>query len=483
MSCWPWALFLPIVARAQSGSDGDPAVDCSSNIYVRHQNTLTCQLDIEDAADVASVTLCPIRNNATCMRGELKEHKIIFQNLDVIKTYKLNIQFANGETFNENYHLRTIVKPTAPWIINATFVEKSEIVPVFIGTDYPAPDYLAGNLIFELLITSAENTTLRRQVPYSPVYIEGSHLRNNTNYSVRVRARPNGDYFKGSWSEWSQPVCFQTPSREAVAAGQSQVMSSPERTIDLEPVDLSLGAGMVETRAPLESVEPEPQPQPEAEPVPEPQPVDDPRPEYLWLIRMEEERMLEEREERVRQHQFRQFIRDTLTSVDNHLGGIQVILLVIITIAIQRWHEIIKSSLWPKIPNPKNTFLQMYKPNKALPISFNPEVFSDQIIHLVDQIEAKRTDPEIPGGRLGSNNIRGQAWEAPTAWKPVDCDELRLALTPKTEEADKEGAQTTCLVNGSGGVRGGSWPKTLTAPSNGRREEPYITMSSFFNTQ
>ncbi|KAG5835148.1 hypothetical protein ANANG_G00269070 [Anguilla anguilla] len=382
MGCWPWALLLPLMARAQSGTDG---VDCSSHISVKHENTLTCQFEDED--DVANISLCTLPDRP-CKIGQLKENRVIFQDLEVLKKYQLRIQWVEGEPTHIKYDLRSIIKPTAPWIINATFLEKSGTVPIYIGTQYHL-DFLDGKLMFDLDIASAENTGLRTEVPYSFVIIERSHLRYNTNYSVRVRAKPHRDYFKGTWSDWSPSVSFQTPTLH-------------------DPAD--------------------------------------------------------------------SFLVYTLIAA-------AIILLLIITIAILRWHNVIKSCIWPRIPNPKNTFLQMYKPNKALPISFNPEVFSDHIIHLVDHIEAKGIELEIRGGGWGICEVRGREREGLTAWNPGDLEGSSFPLKLSTGETDGGVTQTTSLLNGVGGVRASSWPKTPSAPPAGRREEPYITMSSFFNTE
>ncbi|KAJ8339076.1 hypothetical protein SKAU_G00358620 [Synaphobranchus kaupii] len=387
MRCWPWAFLLPLVVQAQSGSD--PSVDCTSHISMTRQeeNTLTCELDPDDAEEVENITLCPTIRR-TCERRELEGNIIIFKSLDTLKKYELHIQFVTGESFREVYELKSIIKPNAPWIINATFSEKSGTLSIDIGTQYHQ-DYLKGKLEFELDITSAQITALKTQVLYSHVIIDESHLRFNTNYSVRVRARPNGRYFGGTWSEWGPSVSFQTPT--------------------LQEPDASL---LVYTLIPA-------------------------------------------------------------------------VVLILLLMPIVRWHNVIKSFIWPSIPNPKNTLLQMYKPNKALPISFNPEAFRDRIIHLVNHVEAKGVDQDIPGGGSGSCEVKGREWEGLGMWNPgSDLEWMCILPKPRAGEPDGGGGtQTTGLLDGPGAIRGGSWPKTPAVPPTGRREQPYITISGFFNTQ
>lgn len=73
-----------------------------------------------------------------------------------------------------------------------------------------------------------------------------------------------------------------------------------------------------------ESGDSESEPQPEPVPLPGRPHTDDPSVEYRRLVQMEEGRMAEERAEREQQQQFRRFVSDTLTSMDNSLRSINV---------------------------------------------------------------------------------------------------------------------------------------------------------------
>ncbi|KAJ8393942.1 hypothetical protein AAFF_G00054750 [Aldrovandia affinis] len=395
MVCWLWALFLPLVAHAQSGEgDDEPMVHCSSHICSKSDigNTLTCQLDNDNIEEVANITLCTTTTR-TCRTGQLEGNSITFKNLDILKTYKLRVQFVTGESFDKNYDLRHIVQPRPPWIITAKFLKNSGIAPIYIGTQYHR-DYLDGELTFELKITSAIHN-MTQEVSNSHVDLEGSYLKMNTDYRVQVRAKPNLKYFKGSWSEWSPSVSFST--------------KEPDSPLLMYAAIAAIAA------------------------VP--------------------------------------------------------ILLLIVTLVILRWYETIKSSIWPSIPNPKNTLLQMYKPRKGSPISFNPEVFRDQIIHLVDRVEDKCGVPEHMGGRSSCEvKGRGQVQECRglTLWNLANGHEDHSLIPPsnkRDEEEDVGGTQTSRSFGRSGIVCGSSGPKHLGVSQTGPREEPYITISSFFKTQ
>ncbi|XP_056146871.1 interleukin-7 receptor subunit alpha [Lampris incognitus] len=64
-----------------------------------------------------------------------------------------------------------------------------------------------------------------------------------------------------------------------------------------------------------------------------------------------------------------------------------VTFLLVIWSVVFFWRRKIYTYIWPNIPHPKHTLVQIYKPVKTLPVSFNPEVFSDLNIVPVEKIE------------------------------------------------------------------------------------------------
>uniref|UniRef100_A0A8C9WEY7 Uncharacterized protein n=1 Tax=Scleropages formosus TaxID=113540 RepID=A0A8C9WEY7_SCLFO len=138
----------------------------------------------------------------------------------------------------------------------------------------------------------------------------------------------------------------------------------------------------------------------------------------------------------------------------------------------------IRSVVWPSIPNPKNTLVQGYKPKKGPPVSFNPEAFIDNNIHLIDRVEDTRAVPDILE-RLGGCEFRGHGSserypEAVPRSSNSSVGESQPMLQSKSR-GDKEGLEGDKLSH-SLGIPG-------TPGSSGRSKEAYVTMSSFYKTQ
>ncbi|KAG7476660.1 hypothetical protein MATL_G00085240 [Megalops atlanticus] len=404
MVYWPWVLFLPLVAQAQSGGgDYEYNVSCFSHLNFKEQGTLTCQLENEIIDEVTNITLCVHRGRSPCHGGEWNGNIITFNSLTALSEYELVIHFASMEPYLNKFSLKDIIKPKAPWIVNATFSEYSKTAAIHIGTPYQG-DYLGGKLKFQVKIEGPDKH-LERAIPYQYLTIEGAYLEMNTTYFVKVRAIPNGEYFKGTWSEWSAYKNFKTPALKAARVEKSQERDPP----------------------------------------------------VLIFV----------------------------------LLAVLFILLLIIVTALLRWHKAIKSSIWPSIPNPKNTLLQMYKPNRGLPVSFNPEAFSDRNIHMVDHVEAKPSAPELMEAwdryevRDQSQGCRGLE---DFLWNSADNHRESSPMLSRSKQDEEDmagGTPKQGLLDGSEVIYGGNndGVKSLPLPQTGRREEAYVTMSSFLKTQ
>ncbi|XP_018604109.1 interleukin-7 receptor subunit alpha [Scleropages formosus] len=175
---------------------------------------------------------------------------------------------------------------------------------------------------------------------------------------------------------------------------------------------------------------------------------------------------------------------------------VPLILLMILVLGVLRWHKEIRSVVWPSIPNPKNTLVQGYKPKKGPPVSFNPEAFIDNNIHLIDRVEDTRAVPDILE-RLGGCEFRGHGSserypEAVPRSSNSSVGESQPMLQSKSR-GDKEGLEGDKLSHSLGipGTPGSSGRSSGDGGSNDaaksmpvpRREEAYVTMSSFYKTQ
>ncbi|XP_029025477.1 interleukin-7 receptor subunit alpha [Betta splendens] len=147
------------------------------------------------------------------------------------------------------------------------------------------------------------------------------------------------------------------------------------------------------------------------------------------------------------------------------------------------WKNKIFTYMWPSIPHPKRTLVQICKPNKGLLLSFSPEVFSALKVYPVkaaDEEAAEEMQPALPPAVA----------EQPSSTQSSDC---RSTTSVSTEELElsrscsdgEESVQSSSpspvnvlpLWDGHDRSGGGNQLEALGA---GQQEEAYVTMSSFY---
>ncbi|KAK6315784.1 hypothetical protein J4Q44_G00133080 [Coregonus suidteri] len=358
-SLWIALVLLPVLVHSQSGrewADNEPRILCTSHLSLLSPNTLTCHLDDDneddEIEDVKAMTLCYSESSDEQRCLTENGNNVTFTDLATLPLYNLTIQLNRGSTFWKTIILAKIIKPMSPWVVNVTFLWSSNQAFIYIGNPY-LNDYLKpNNQLFQFRIWSVKNT-LVQNITYQPLIIEGDeYLHKNTEYHVKVRAKPNGKYFDGSWSEWSASLSFRTDAETNV-----QMLT------------------------------------------------------YSLIV------------------------------------AIFDLLLVTLAVSIF-WRKQIHSFIWPSIPHPKHTLLQIvqtYEPMKqGQPLSFNPEVFSDLNIQPVEL--------------AGEQHVTAQ---------PTDSDAQYLT------ESDTESVETD---DSDGNV--GSEALGAT-----QQDEVYVTMSSFYQIQ
>ncbi|KAK6322063.1 hypothetical protein J4Q44_G00068550 [Coregonus suidteri] len=420
-SLWIALLMFPVLVHCQSGGelvDNEPRILCTSHLSVLAGNSLTCHLD-DDADDDDEIE--DIKAMGLCYTDDKKQrcltkkgNNVTFTDLDTLQSYNLTVQFKRGGTFWKRMSLREIIKPRSPWVVNATFLRTSNRALIYIGNPY-LNDYLKhNNQLFQLRIWSVKNT-LVKNMTYQPLIIEGDeYLHKNTEYHVKVRAKPNGGYFDGSWSEWSASLSFSTNAETDV-----QLLS------------------------------------------------------YSFIV------------------------------------PIAALLLVTLAVGLF-WRKQIHSFIWPSIPHPKHTLLQIaqtYEPMKqGPPVSFDPEVFSDLNIQQVEpdkEQDLTAQPPDSDSHRLAEvkdqcliqecNRDTTSCHTTSSGWSEailLRCESPGEHLDAGAGSSGNSGSTVGILdlrsdiesmeTDDSDGNIG---PEGLGATQQGGKDEAYVTMSSFYQIQ
>ncbi|KAG7234100.1 hypothetical protein INR49_005884 [Caranx melampygus] len=95
------------------------------------------------------------------------------------------------------------------------------------------------------------------------------------------------------------------------------------------------------------------------------------------------------------------------------------------------WKNKIFSYMWPNIPHPKDTLVQICKPNKGLLLNFNPEEFSALKVCPLEKAELRPC--EEPGASVGPAAADSSQSSDPCSTQSSDC---RSTTSVTTEELE-----------------------------------------------
>ncbi|CAJ1069867.1 interleukin-7 receptor subunit alpha-like [Xyrichtys novacula] len=176
-----------------------------------------------------------------------------------------------------------------------------------------------------------------------------------------------------------------------------------------------------------------------------------------------------------------------------------LVVLLLTFCAVFSWKMKIFSYMWPRIPHPKDTLVQICKPNKGLLLSFRPEEFSVLKVFPKDGLEDQPyEEPEPLVSAAPAENSEStppcsttQTSECSTTTTSVSTEELELsALLGRSSSDEEDSLQSfspspidveqradTPQQEGSGG---GNLGEVFGVS---QQEEAYVTMSSFFKIQ
>lgn len=145
---------------------------------------------------------------------------------------------------------------------------------------------------------------------------------------------------------------------------------------------------------------------------------------------------------------------------------------VVLSSIILFWRNKIFRYMWPSIPHPKQTLVQICKPNKGLLLNLNPEVFSSLRVYPLEKTQVEEAEP--PPGPAGSwsDSTQSSACRSTTS---VSTEELEISALLGRSSSDGEDS-----VPSSGPSPVDFLRSERAGPG---KEEAYVTMSSFYQGQ
>ncbi|XP_032425123.1 interleukin-7 receptor subunit alpha isoform X2 [Xiphophorus hellerii] len=227
---WTSVLMLLLLlqaaqSRAQSGDrdpDSEPGLSCSSHVSV-WANNLTCQVlgrhgdeDDEDGDRDAidKMIVCQVRRqNDRTVEKCVRTHGDTVSGLCPVAVANVTVHRRGGGRLSATVLLQKIVKPRSPWIVNVTMDPVMNRAVIYFQIPY-RKDYLNLNTqSFQLNLWTDGSNMTQNVSSKNFLQIDRQHLRQDSEYRVRVRSIPVG-VLQGTWSAWSPEFSFHTPPEE-----------------------------------------------------------------------------------------------------------------------------------------------------------------------------------------------------------------------------------------------------------------------------
>ncbi|XP_078145337.1 interleukin-7 receptor subunit alpha [Centroberyx gerrardi] len=169
------------------------------------------------------------------------------------------------------------------------------------------------------------------------------------------------------------------------------------------------------------------------------------------------------------------------------------------------WKKKIHTYMWPSIPHPKHALVQIYKPIKALPVSFNPEAFSDLKIYPVERIEEIEAESTAADDILNLKDpcsaqaSSGETFDSSRSNTSLNTEESEVSTLlsssggedcPRSRSPSPSPAGVPQPRDGPDGTdasqpehnTGKNYPEMYGVAQQGK-DEAYVTMSSFYQTK
>lgn len=147
---------------------------------------------------------------------EKQEDVYFLQFTDILSNKDICVEYEIKRRACRSLIVTDIVKPEVPFDINITYQKEANEYLIHYSTPHSRKKYLKDKLIHQIAYRQEESTWKTIKSPYLQVKLLGKNLEADALYEVKVRSQPNGDYFKGIWSEWSTSKSFRTTGEHSM---------------------------------------------------------------------------------------------------------------------------------------------------------------------------------------------------------------------------------------------------------------------------
>ncbi|KAF1521032.1 Interleukin-7 receptor subunit alpha, partial [Eudyptes sclateri] len=202
-------------------------IDCFSQLEFRDSySSLTCNFTEPPPHNTNyTLALCTKEDsNYVCFNMEKQEDAYFLQFTDILSNKDICMDSEMKKRVCRSLVVTDIVKPEVPFDINITYQKEANEYLIHYSTPHSWKKYLKDKLIHQIAYRQEDSTWKTIESPYLQVKLLGKNLENDASYEVKVRSQPNGDYFKGTWSEWSTSKSFRTTREQHSTESSSSVV-------------------------------------------------------------------------------------------------------------------------------------------------------------------------------------------------------------------------------------------------------------------
>ncbi|NXT21814.1 IL7RA protein, partial [Syrrhaptes paradoxus] len=192
-------------------------IDCFSQLEFKDSySSLTCNFtELPPYNTNYTLALCTKEDsNYVCFDMEKQEDAYFLQFSDILSNKDICMFSKMKRKVCKSLIVTDIVKPEVPFDINITYQKEANEYLIRYSTPHSRKKYLKDKLIHQIAYRQEEGTWKTIKSPYLQVKLLGKNLEHDASYEVKVRSQPNGDYFNGTWSEWSASKSFRTTKEQ-----------------------------------------------------------------------------------------------------------------------------------------------------------------------------------------------------------------------------------------------------------------------------
>ncbi|NXL88735.1 IL7RA protein, partial [Alectura lathami] len=202
-------------------------IDCFSQLEFKDSySSLTCNFtELPPHNTNYTLAMCTKEDSSyVCFNMEKQEDVYFLQFTDILSNKHICMEYEIKRKVCRSLVVTDIVKPEVPFNINITYQKEANEYLIHYSTPHSWKKYLKDKLIHQIAYRQEESAWKTIESPYLQVKLLGKNLKTDALYEVKVRSHPNGDYFKGTWSEWSTSKSFRTAGEHSTESYSSTFM-------------------------------------------------------------------------------------------------------------------------------------------------------------------------------------------------------------------------------------------------------------------